>query len=227
MAKGSGMICPQMATMLAFVTSDAKIDPVLLKSALIYAVDRSFNSITVDGDTSTNDCLVVLANGMAGNTRISQEDTGYLLFREALTEVCTELAKMVVRDGEGATKLVEIRVKDAPSYPEARRVALAVANSNLVKTALFGEDANWGRIICAVGYSGVMVDPERIDIAIGDEIVARNGAGLAFSEERVKRILEQDRIFIEINLHLGQAVATVWTCDFSYDYIKINADYRT
>ncbi|PKM80528.1 MAG: ornithine acetyltransferase [Firmicutes bacterium HGW-Firmicutes-14] len=227
MAKGSGMIHPNMATMLAFLMSDVNIDSQLLRKALKYAADRSFNCVTVDGDTSTNDSLVILANGLAGNRRIESEDEGFQVFRDALTEVCSTLARMIARDGEGATKLVEIRVRNAPSFADARSVAMAVANSSLVKTAIFGEDANWGRIICAVGYSGVEVDPDKIDIFIGDEKVAENGAATGFSEENAKKVLEKDEITILIDLHLGDAEALAWTCDFSYDYVKINADYRT
>ncbi len=227
MAKGSGMIYPNMATMLGFLTSDVNIEPHLLKKALKFAADRTFNMVTVDGDTSTNDSLVILANGMAGNVRIEREDDSYSAFLGALMEVCANLAKMIARDGEGATKLVEVRVKNAPSFAEARTVAMAVANSNLVKTAIFGEDANWGRIICAVGYSGVDVDPDRIDIFLGDEKMAENGRGLNFSEERAGKILRQDNVSITVDLHMGDAEATAWTCDFSYDYVRINADYRT
>ncbi len=227
MAKGSGMIQPNMATMLAFLTSDVHIDPGMLKNALRFVAGRTFNMVTVDGDTSTNDSLIILANGMAGNTRIENENGNYYLFRAALMEVCLTLAKMIARDGEGATKLVEIRVQNAPSSSGAKKVAMAVANSSLVKTAIFGEDANWGRIICAVGYSGVNIDPNRIDIFLGDEKVAENGAGLDFSEERTGEILQQDTISITIDLHLGNAEAIAWTCDFSYDYVKINASYRS
>jgi len=227
MAKGSGMIYPNMATMLGFLTSDVNIEPHILKKALKFAADRTFNMVTVDGDTSTNDSLVILANGKAGNIRIEREDDRYSVFLGALMEVCANLAKMIARDGEGATKLVEVRVKNAPSFAEARTVAMAVANSNLVKTAIFGEDANWGRIICAVGYSGVDVDPDRIDIFLGDEKMAENGRGLNFSEERAKKILRQDNVSITVDLHMGDAEATAWTCDFSYDYVRINADYRT
>lgn len=226
-AKGSGMIHPNMATMLSFVTTDADIDSTLLKKALTYAVDRSFNMITVDGDTSTNDTLVVMANGAAGNSKIEQEDDNFAVFQTALTEVCTNLARMIARDGEGATKLVEIMVRHASTFEEAKKVAMAVANSNLVKTAIFGEDANWGRIICAVGYSGVEVDPDKIDIYLGDEKMAENGVGLKFSEEKAKEILEQDTVVIVIDLNMGDVDATAWTCDLSFDYVKINADYRT
>jgi len=227
MAKGSGMIQPNMATMLAFLTSDADIGPALLKKGLKYAADRTFNMVTVDGDTSTNDSLIILTNGMAGNSRIENEDENYLIFRAALLEVCLALAKKIAADGEGATKLVEVRVVNAPTFEGARMVAMAVANSNLVKTAIFGEDANWGRIICAVGYSGVEIDPDRVDIFLGDEKMAENGVGLNFSEEVAKKVLQRDHVAIIIDLHMGDAEATAWTCDFSYDYVKINADYRT
>jgi len=227
MAKGSGMIQPNMATMLAFLTTDANIEPALLKSALKYVADRTFNMVSVDGDTSTNDSLVILANGMAGSRRMEREDSDFLLFRDALMEVCTALARMIARDGEGATKLVEVRVQNATSFEEAKKTAMSVANSNLVKTAIFGEDANWGRIICAVGYSGTDVNPDAIDIYLGDEKMAESGTGLAFSEERAKEILKKDEVIITIDLHMGYTSVTAWTCDFSYDYVKINADYRT
>lgn len=226
-AKGSGMINPNMATMLSFVTSDASIAPVLLQKALKYATDRSFNMVTVDGDTSTNDTLVVLANGMAGNPLIDTEDENFTAFRDALLEVCMALAKMIARDGEGATKFVEIKILHAASFKDGKNVAMAVANSNLVKTAIFGEDANWGRIICATGYSGVNIDPNKIDIFLGDEKMAENGSGLNFSEDRAKEILQGKEVIITIDLHLGDVDVTAWTCDFSYDYVKINADYRT
>lgn len=226
-AKGSGMIHPNMATMLSFITSDVHISSAMLKKALKYVADRTFNMVTVDGDTSTNDSLVILANGKAGNKIIDQEDDDYQEFCRALTEVCTTLTKMIARDGEGATKLVEVCVQNAVSFVEAKKVAMSVANSNLVKTAIFGEDANWGRIICAVGYSGAKVDPDRIDIYLGNQKMAENGVGLNFSEERAREILQRDHVMININLHMGEAVATAWTCDFSYDYVKINADYRT
>ncbi len=227
MAKGSGMIHPNMATMLAFITTDIEIAPDMLKQALKWAADRTFNMVTVDGDTSTNDSLVIMANGLAGNPRIDSAGESYHTFCAALLEVCAALARMIARDGEGATKMVEICARNALSFEDAKRVALAVANSNLVKTAIFGEDANWGRIICAVGYSGVEVDPDKIDIYLGDEKMAENGAGLNFSEERAREILHKDSVRIVVDLHMGDAQATAWTCDFSYDYVKINADYRT
>lgn len=227
MAKGSGMIHPNMATMLGFVTTDAAVSPALLDRALRYAVNRTFNMVTVDGDTSTNDMVVVLANGLAGNPEITAEDDDYITFRDALLYVCTYLARMIARDGEGATKLVEVRVVNAASEEDAKKAAKAVANSNLVKTAIFGEDANWGRIICAVGYSGAEFDPAKVDISIGDEKMCGDGTPLNFSEERAKKILERDEVSILVDMKAGPAEAVAWTCDFSYDYVKINADYRT
>lgn len=227
MAKGSGMIHPNMATMLGFVTTDAAVSPALLNKALKYAVDRTFNMVTVDGDTSTNDMVVALANGLAGNPEITAENEDYIAFRDALLHVCTHLAQMIAKDGEGATKLVEVRVVNAASEDDAKKATKAVANSNLVKTAIFGEDANWGRIICAVGYSGAEFDPSKVDIFIGDEKMCEDGIPLNFSEERAKKVLEQDEVAILVDMKTGTAEATAWTCDFSYDYVKINADYRT
>ncbi|WP_418791478.1 bifunctional glutamate N-acetyltransferase/amino-acid acetyltransferase ArgJ [Phosphitispora sp. TUW77] len=226
-AKGSGMIMPNMATMLAFVTTDAAITPQLLRKSVTYAAERTFNMVTVDGDTSTNDSLIVLANGLAGHSIIEQEDENFFIFRDALERVCKALAMMIARDGEGATKLIEVEVRNAPAFADARKVAMAVANSNLVKTAVFGEDANWGRIICAAGYSGADIDPERIDIFIGDEKMAENGAPLNFSEDRAKEILGCKEVKITLDLHHGSEKATAWTCDFSFDYVKINASYRS
>jgi len=227
MAKGSGMIHPNMATMLGFITTDAAISPALLEQALKSAVNMTFNMVTVDGDTSTNDMVVALANGLAGNPEIAARDDDYITFRDALIHICTHLAKMIAKDGEGATKLVEVRVVNAASEEDAKKAAKAVANSNLVKTAVFGEDANWGRIICAVGYSGAEFDPAKVDISIGDEKMCEDGTPLDFSEERAKKILERDEVAILVDLKTGTAEATAWTCDFSYDYVKINADYRT
>lgn len=226
-AKGSGMIRPNMATMLGFVTSDVNIEAELLKKALKYAADKTFNMVSVDGDTSTNDSLVILTNGLAGNDPIVHENENFTLFRDALTEVCRELAKMIARDGEGATKLVEVTVKNALNFDDAKKVAMSVANSNLVKTAIFGEDANWGRIICAVGYSGAEIKPENIDIYLGNIKVAEKGAGMNFSEDHAKEVLHENSIVITIDLNMGSVDATAWTCDFSFDYVKINADYRT
>jgi len=227
MAKGSGMIHPNMATMLCFITTDAAVAPGCLKQALKYAADRSFNLVTVDGDTSTNDMAVILANGRAGNGVIREEDSDYVNFREALTEVCASLARDIARDGEGATKLIIVEVLGAATEKDARQAAKAVAGSSLVKAAVFGRDANWGRIICAAGYSGADFDPEKVDIFLGDEQVARDGGSIDFSEERALEILKKDTVKITLNLNSGACGATAWGCDLSYDYIKINADYRT
>lgn len=226
-AKGSGMIHPNMATMLGFITTDAKIEQTLLHKAIAAAGEHSFNRITVDGDTSTNDCLFVLANGLAGNKPITPESEDYQTFLQALTGVCLELAKMIARDGEGATKLVEIKVTGAGTEAEAVKVGKAVATSNLVKTALFGEDANWGRILAAVGYSGVKINPEQIHIYLGDLSVYQKGTGLVFDEAKAKEILSRKEILIKIDLGAGTEGASVWTCDLSYDYVKINGSYRT
>ncbi|MHB1418821.1 MAG: bifunctional ornithine acetyltransferase/N-acetylglutamate synthase [Bacillota bacterium] len=231
MAKGSGMIHPNMATMLAFITTNAAIDSKLLQQALRHAADRSFNMITVDGDTSPNDTLVVLANGIAGNPLIMEENQDYQMFLDVLTYICTQLAKMIARDGEGATKLVEVRLSGARTEEDARIAAKAVAGSNLVKTAMFGKDANWGRILTAIGYSGACFDPGLVDIwfssPAGIEQVASGGGGLPFDEELAREILSRDEVAIIVDLQEGQGSAIVWSCDFSYDYVKINADYRT
>lgn len=231
MAKGSGMIHPNMATMLGFIATDAAISQPLLQSALRQVVGETFNMLTVDGDTSTNDMVALMANGAAGNPEISGPGADYDLFVQALSHVCRQLARMIARDGEGATKLVTVQVRQAPGVEDARRAAKAVANSNLVKTAIFGADANWGRILTAVGYSGAEFDPAKVDIFLAGEReteqVAGDGAGLRFDEEKARSILEGDEVTIVIDLHAGGAEATAWTCDLSYDYVRINADYRT
>ncbi len=227
MAKGSGMIHPNMATMLGFVTTDAAIDQALLQQAVKRAADISFNRVTVDGDTSTNDSLFVLANGKAGNTKICAEGPEYDAFCAGLEAVCLELAKMLARDGEGATKLVEIRVEGANSEAAAVQVGKTIATSSLVKTAIFGEDANWGRILAAAGYSGVAIQPELVDIYLGDLLVCSGGTGLVFDEEKAKAILSKKEITIIVKLGQGNASAAVWTCDLTYDYVKINGSYRT
>lgn len=226
MAKGSGMIQPNMATMLSVVTTDLDIPSELLKKALLAATEVTFNRITVDGDMSTNDSLFLLANGASGIS-VAAEGTEYDLFKAALTEVCKELARMCVRDGEGATKLIDIIVQGATTESEAEQAGRSVANSSLVKTAFFGEDANWGRILAAVGYSRIDFDPEKTEISLGDLPVYLNGTGLAFDEEKAAKILAEQEITVTIDLHQGQASATLWTCDFSYDYVKINGSYRT
>ncbi|TCL64783.1 glutamate N-acetyltransferase [Hydrogenispora ethanolica] len=227
MAKGSGMIHPNMATMLGVVTTDIAIDAAMLKRALRRAGDLSFNRVTVDGDTSTNDCLLILANGKAGNASLETDGPEYQLFLEGLITVCQDLARQMARDGEGATKLVEIKVTGAATESEAVTIAKSIATSNLVKTALFGEDANWGRILAAAGYSGVTFEPGRVRIYLGDLLVCENGCGLVFDEARAKRVLEQSELLITVNLGAGSAEASVWTCDLSYDYVKINGSYRT
>jgi glutamate N-acetyltransferase/amino-acid N-acetyltransferase len=226
MAKGSGMIQPNMATMLSVVTTDLDIPADLLKRALLAAARVTFNRITVDGDMSTNDSLFLLANGASG-VGIHGDGADFDLFQAALTEVCKTLARMCVSDGEGATKLIDIVVKGARSEEDAERAARSVANSSLVKTAFFGEDANWGRILCAVGYSGIMFDPAKTIIALGDLVVFEKGTGLAFDEEKAAKILAEKEIQVLIELGEGDGEATVWTCDFSYDYVKINGSYRT
>jgi glutamate N-acetyltransferase / amino-acid N-acetyltransferase len=228
MAKGSGMIAPNMATMLAFVTTDALITPEVLQSATRQAVDRSFHRISVDGDTSTNDMVGVLANGRAGNPIIdSVTNTGYPAFSQALEHVLVELSKMIVMDGEGATKFVEIRVVSAESEAEAVQAARTVANSSLVKTALNGEDANWGRILAAIGRSGITFDPDKVEIDFGDIPILRSNYQIDFSEEKAKEVLARRDIVITIRLHRGTASAFFWTCDLSKEYVAINANYRT
>jgi glutamate N-acetyltransferase/amino-acid N-acetyltransferase len=227
MCKGSGMIHPNMATMLGFIATDAAVSPAALTRALRQAVDDSFNMITVDGDTSTNDMVLLLANGAAGNPEIRAMGAEYDLFLAAITEVCARLAMAVAQDGEGATKLLEIRVRNAFSREDARRAARAVAASSLVKAAFFGEDANWGRILCAVGYSGARFQPERVDIFLGPLQVAGDGCSLPFSEERAAEILKEDHIIVNIDLKDGCDSATAWGCDLSCDYVRINGSYRT
>ncbi len=227
-AKGAGMIHPNMATMLAFVLTDAVVEPQFLREALRRATDVSFNSITVDGDTSTNDMVLLMANGVAQNAEIRGGTPAGEAFCAALNRVMLDLAKMIVRDGEGATKLVEIRVRGAVDEADARRAACAISTSSLVKTAFFGEDANWGRIIAAAGYSGAALDPERIDILFEDIPVVRNGIGTGKDlEEKASEILKRNEFTVIVDLHLGPAEASYYTSDLTYDYVKINAAYRT
>lgn len=227
MAKGSGMIHPNMATMLAFITTDAAVEREFLQERLKAAVDVSFNMITVDGDTSTNDMAVVLANGAAPGAAIKPGTPIAEVFSEALTRVCIELAKMIAADGEGATKLIEVRVKGAKSNRDARLAVKAVAGSSLVKTAVYGEDANWGRILCAVGYSGADFDPEKTTVYLGGVKVFEHGMGVPFDEQEAKSVLAAEEVAILIDLGEGEGEATGWTCDLTYDYVKINASYRT
>lgn len=227
MAKGSGMIHPNMATMLAFITTDAAVEGGYLQEALRRVVARTFNMISVDRDTSTNDMALVMANGLAGNTPITAGTPEAALFEEALLKVATHLAKEIVRDGEGATKLVEITVKGAPNLEAARTVARSISGSNLVKTAIYGEDANWGRILCAAGYAGVPFDPTKVTIHLGELCVARDGSSIPFDEAKASEILRDPEIQIVVDLGAGDRAATAWTCDMSYDYVKINASYRS
>ena len=227
MAKGSGMIHPNMATMLGFVTTDAAVDAGALHVALKAATEKSFNMITVDGDTSTNDMVIAMANGMAKSPQVVLGTTLYETFATALEAVLTHLAKEIARDGEGATKLMEVRVKGAPTVDDARKAAKSVCSSSLVKAALFGEDANWGRILCAMGYSGAEFNPDKVDLWVGDVQTMAAGTGLAFDEEAATLVLKEKGVVITADLNSGQAEATAWGCDLSYDYVKINGSYRT
>jgi glutamate N-acetyltransferase / amino-acid N-acetyltransferase len=227
-AKGSGMIHPDMATMLSFITTDAAINKAALHVALKRAVDRSFNRVSVDGDTSTNDTLAILANGAAENEAITKPGgADFELFVETLTEVCRDLAIQVARDGEGSRKLITIRVRHAPNERDAAKIAATIATSMLVKTAIAGADANWGRILAAAGRSGVKFDPSKIDIKLGDLAVARGGIGLPFSETRALEILKRDEVTITFDMRQGEAEVSEWTCDLTENYVHINADYRS
>jgi len=227
MAKGSGMIAPNMATMLAFITTDAVVDQALLQKALTRANNRSFNRITVDGDMSTNDMALVLANGSAGNKRFGENTEEFHLFCSALEYVMVKLAKMIARDGEGATKLIEIFVKGARTEESAAQAARSVANSNLVKTALHGCDANWGRIMAAVGYSGVDFDPDMVEIQFNSLPILEKHYSIVLDEEKVKQALAQDEILVTIDLNQGSQSARFWTCDLTKEYVHINASYRS
>lgn len=227
MAKGSGMIHPNMATMLAFITTDAAVTPQCLDSCLKYAVDKTFNMISVDGDTSTNDMLLAMANGVSGAVEINTMDDAYIMFREALVFVCTRLAMAVARDGEGATRLIEAKVVNAASEKDARLAARAVTTSNLFKAAVFGQDANWGRILCAVGYSGAEFDQETLDIYLGDVMVAKSGCSLPFDEKRALEVLADSTVTVLVDLKSGTHQATAWGCDLTYEYVRINGSYRT
>jgi len=247
MAKGSGMIHPNMATMLCFITTDAAIAHNALDAALRRAVSRSFNRLTVDGDTSTNDMIVIMANGEAGNEEIGitndervmkkEEESGFDIFYNALEFVCIELTKMMARDGEGATKLVTVTVTSALSETSAEALAMSVGSSSLVKAACFGADANWGRVLCAMGYADAQCrndtefDPEKTDVSFkskaGEILVCKNGQTSHFSEEKAKEILSQEEIEIIIDIKQGTECVSVWGCDLTYDYVKINGDYRS
>ena len=231
MAKGSGMIHPNMATMLVFITTDAAISPAMLQKALSSDIANTFNMVSVDGDTSTNDMVTVLANGMAGNSPITDEGKDFDAFMKALNTITVGLCRMIAADGEGATKLLECVVTGAKDLATAKTVAKSVICSSLTKAAMFGADANWGRVLCAIGYSGADVDVNRIDVSFksskGTVDVCKNGAGIDFSEEKAKEILLEKEIYILVELNSGVATSTAWGCDLTYDYVKINGDYRT
>ena len=230
-AKGSGMIHPNMATMLVFLTTDCAIAPEMLQKALSGDIANTFNMISIDGDTSTNDMVTVLANGLAGNKIITAEGEDFTAFMQALNTVTIALCRKIAGDGEGATKLLECKVTGAADLATAKTVAKSVICSSLLKAAMFGADANWGRVLCAIGYSGAAVDVEKVDVAFrscaGTVEVCKNGAGIAFSEETAKTVLLEKEIEILVELNSGDASSTAWGCDLTYDYVKINGDYRT
>lgn len=231
MAKGSGMIHPNMATMLVFITSDVKISSLMLQKALKSDIQDTFNMLSIDGDTSTNDMVVVMANGMANNEEITKDDDNFKLFMKALNTVTVQLCREIAGDGEGATKLLECKVYNAYNIPTAKIVAKSVICSALLKAAMFGADANWGRVLCAIGYSGASVDINKIDVSFkskkGEIQVCKDGAGVDFDEDIAKQILLENEIEIIVNLNDGDAFSTAWGCDLTYDYVKINGDYRT
>lgn len=230
-AKGSGMIHPNMATMLVFITTDVAISPEMLQKALSGDVKNTFNMLSIDGDTSTNDMVTVLANGLADNREIVSNGEDFEIFMKALNTVTVNLCRVIAGDGEGATKLLECKVSGANSVDTAKTVAKSVVCSSLLKAAMFGADANWGRVLCAIGYSGAAVDVTKIDVAFvspkGKIIVCQNGSGVDFSEETAKEILLEKEIVIDVNLNDGEFNSTAWGCDLTYDYVKINGDYRT
>jgi glutamate N-acetyltransferase/amino-acid N-acetyltransferase len=226
-AKGSGMIHPNMATMLAFITTDANIDSSHLQIALKQVTDRTFNQITVDGDTSTNDMVLVMANGKSDTDKLSPDHPDWEVFLQMLAKTSENLAKQIAKDGEGATKLIEVEVSGTETDEDARKVAKQIVGSNLVKTAIYGTDANWGRIIGAIGQSEANINPFSVDIAIGPIIMLKNSEPQAFSEEEAKQYLTNSTVQISVDLHQGEGKGKAWGCDLSYDYVKINASYRT
>lgn len=230
-AKGSGMIHPNMATMLAFVTSDVDISREMLEMMVHDVVNDTFNMVSVDGDTSTNDMLVVMCNGLADNKKIVIKDKHYQIMKEALYYICESLSKGIAKDGEGATKLLTCNTHNARTLHDAKTVAKSVITSSLFKAAMFGKDANWGRILCAIGYAPADIDITKVEVLLssaqGSIIVCKNGAGVPFSEGKALDILSEDEIVIDIDLHDGDYMATAWGCDLTYDYVKINGDYRT
>ena len=231
MCKGSGMIHPNMCTMLSFLATDAAISKEMLQAALSETVEDSYNMISVDGDTSTNDTVLLLANGLAGNPEITEKGADYETFKEALAAINTELAKMIAGDGEGATALMEAKVSGAATKEDAKRMARAIISSDLSKAAIFGHDANWGRFLCAMGYSGATFDPDAADIfiesAAGRLQLVKGGMATDYSEEEASRILSEPEVRILADVHAGEGSATAWGCDLTYDYVKINADYRS
>ncbi len=226
-AKGSGMIHPNMATMLAFITTDAKIESDTLQQAIREITDVTFNQITVDGETSTNDTVLVMASGLADNEPLTPTHQQWNKFMAGLHMIFQDLAKQIARDGEGATKLVEVKVNGAKTNKDANIIAKKIVGSNLVKTAIYGTDANWGRIIGAIGHSDAEVDPNHVDVSIGSIQMLKGSQPVAFSEEEAKAYLSKDEIMIEVDLHIGDGTGTAWGCDLTYDYVKINASYRT
>ena len=226
-AKGSGMIQPNMATMLCYISTDANISAPLLQKTLSDIVEVTFNMISVDGDMSTNDTVLVLANGEAGNAEIKEGTEAYKVFYNSLKEICQELSKRIAADGEGATKFLTINVHGTKTFDDAKAIGMSIAKSPLVKTAFFGEDPNWGRVICAVGYAGVEMDPDKTIIKFGNIPVYVNGLGAAYDDEALRQVMENHDIMIDVEMGLGDAAATVWSCDFSYEYVKINGEYHT
>ena len=226
-AKGSGMIQPNMATMLCYITTDANISSQLMQKALSEIVEVSFNMISVDGDMSTNDTVLVLANGASGAAEITDGSPEYEKFYATLKEICQELSKRIAADGEGATKFLTINVSGTKTFEDAKTVAMSIAKSPLVKTAFFGEDPNWGRVICAVGYAGIPMVPEKTVIKFGGVPVYANGLGAEFNEDDIHKVMAEHDIVIDVEMGMGDAKATVWSCDFSYEYVKINGEYHT
>ncbi|MDP1765495.1 MAG: bifunctional glutamate N-acetyltransferase/amino-acid acetyltransferase ArgJ [Methylotenera sp.] len=228
-SKGSGMIHPNMATMLGYIATDAAVSQTALESIIHYAVNKSFNCITVDGDTSTNDSLIMMATNLAGNAEVSESSADFITLRNALTDVAIELAQAIVRDGEGATKFMTVKIEGGRDEAECRKVAYAIAHSPLIKTAFFASDPNLGRILAAIGYAGVeQLDVNALKLYLGDVLVAENGGRApAYLEEQGVAVMKEAEILVRVDLARGKAACTVWTCDFSYDYVKINADYRS
>ena len=226
-AKGSGMIQPNMATILCYITTDANISSQLMQKALSEIVEVSFNMISVDGDMSTNDTVLVLANGASGAAEITDGSPEYEKFYATLKEICQELSKRIAADGEGATKFLTINVSGTKTFEDAKTVAMSIAKSPLVKTAFFGEDPNWGRVICAVGYAGIPMVPEKTVIKFGGVPVYANGLGAEFNEDDIHKVMAEHDIVIDVEMGMGDAKATVWSCDFSYEYVKINGEYHT